>query len=128
MHGGIVLNTKRMNKILEINKGNMIGRAECGVVPSSFLCDRMPHIGTQTDGHEAKTLWGSGNKAACATHNYFLPLFILHPHVKHQPDPRVFHLLIFDNALHRHAVYYPTTNKIHIHFATLEPTLAKETK
>ena len=56
MHGGSVLDTKRMNNILETNKGNMIARAGCGVVPSSFLCDKMPHIGTQTDGHEAKTL------------------------------------------------------------------------
>ena len=56
MHGGIVLNTKRMNEILEINKGNMIARAECGIVLSSFLYDKMSHIDTQTDGHEAKTL------------------------------------------------------------------------
>ena len=56
MHGGIVLNTKRMNEILEINKGNMIARAECGIVLSSFLYDKMPHIDTQTYGHEAKTL------------------------------------------------------------------------
>jgi len=56
MHGGIVLDTKSINKIIEINKGNMIARTKCGVVPSSFLYDKMPHIGTQTDGHEAKTL------------------------------------------------------------------------
>lgn len=56
MHGGSVLDTKHINKILEINKRNLIARAECGIVPSSLLCDRMPHIGTQTDGREAKAL------------------------------------------------------------------------
>jgi glycolate oxidase len=34
--GGIVLDMKRMNKILEISKGNMTARAECGVVLANF--------------------------------------------------------------------------------------------
>jgi glycolate oxidase len=36
IRGGIVLDMKRMNKILEINKGNMTARAESGVVLASF--------------------------------------------------------------------------------------------
>ncbi len=36
VHGGIVLDTKRMRNILEINRGNMTARAECGVVLADF--------------------------------------------------------------------------------------------
>ncbi len=36
IRGGIVLDMKRMNKILEINKGNMTARAESGVVLANF--------------------------------------------------------------------------------------------
>ncbi|MBW2366602.1 MAG: FAD-binding protein [Deltaproteobacteria bacterium] len=36
VQGGIVLDTKRMNKIIEINPGNLTGKAECGVVVSRY--------------------------------------------------------------------------------------------
>ncbi len=36
IHGGIVLDMKRMNKILDINKGNMTARVECGLVLANF--------------------------------------------------------------------------------------------
>ena len=36
IRGGIVLDMKRMNKILEISKGNMTARAESGVVLANF--------------------------------------------------------------------------------------------
>lgn len=36
IHGGIVLDMKRMNKILSISKGNMTARAEAGVVLADF--------------------------------------------------------------------------------------------
>jgi glycolate oxidase len=36
IHGGIVIDTKRMNRIIEINRGNMTGTVECGVVLGNF--------------------------------------------------------------------------------------------
>ncbi|NQU66256.1 MAG: FAD-binding protein [SAR324 cluster bacterium] len=36
IHGGIVMDMKRMNRILEINQGNLTARAESGVVLSHF--------------------------------------------------------------------------------------------
>ncbi|MEW6443864.1 MAG: FAD-linked oxidase C-terminal domain-containing protein [bacterium] len=36
IHGGIVLDTKRMHRILEINQGNMTARVECGLVLAAF--------------------------------------------------------------------------------------------
>ena len=36
IHGGIVMDMKRMNKIMDISKGNMTARAEAGVVTANF--------------------------------------------------------------------------------------------
>lgn len=36
LNGGIVLDMKRMNHIIEINRGNLTARSECGVVLSNF--------------------------------------------------------------------------------------------